>query len=107
MPLKAADDLLARRMHLPARPALLEAEQADDAALFEVIRVALFVAVVPFHACELRLGDRLGAQAEVDWKVVERLALHSSGIPIGAQAARSHSRSAPESVGPIFASTWA
>ena len=34
-----ADDFLALRMHFPARPALLETEQADDPTFVEVVAV--------------------------------------------------------------------
>src|SRR6185503_9780857 len=79
VPLKAADDLLSRRMHFPAAPALLEPEQADDSAFLEVVGVALAIGFVPVDTGELRLGDGAGAATEVDRKVVERLASAHSG----------------------------
>ena len=81
MTLKTAHDLITGRMHFPARPALREAEQADDAAFVEIVMMALVVSVVPVHAGELRLGDGRSADAEMNWEVVKRLApSHSAPI---------------------------
>src|SRR6185295_11024803 len=102
MPLDDADHFIARRMHLPARPRLLEAIEAGQPALVEVVAVPLHIAIVPVHPGELRLRDGARAAAEVDRKVEERLGGHRS---IGAQAAWSHAKSSPSSCGPILAST--
>src|SRR5947209_7537019 len=74
--LDAAHDLIARGMHFPARPALFEAEQADEASFIHVAGMPLLIFLVPFKAGELRLRDGLRAKAEVDREVVKRLALH-------------------------------
>jgi len=61
-------------VHFPARPALLEAEQADQPPLVEIVGMALPILLIPFEAGELRFRDGLGSKAEVDREVVERFA---------------------------------
>src|SRR5438309_5835734 len=72
---------LAGRVHLPAGPAFLEPEQADEASVMAVIAVALLISLVPLEAGELRLGDGSRAAAEVDGIIEQRLArLHSPAM---------------------------
>src|SRR5438105_7645052 len=74
--LDAADHLMAVRMHLPARPRLVEAVHRDDAALIEIVRVALAIALVPFEARKFGLGDGSCAHPEMNRIIEQRLALH-------------------------------
>src|SRR5436190_12676388 len=66
--LKAGDDLVANRVHLPTRPVLGEAIKADQPALDSISAMPPFVGVIPFHAREFGLRRRLAAGAKVDRK---------------------------------------
>jgi hypothetical protein len=87
LPLEAADHFVARRVHFPAGPRLLEAKETDDSALVQIIGMALAIGLIPFGTSELRLIDGAGSAAEVDRKIVEGLASHETGASSGAQAA--------------------
>ena len=73
--LKTANHLFPCRVHFPAGPAFFKAEQADEAALVEIVMMALAVPLVPFHPGELGLGNGCRAEPKMDWEVVKRFAL--------------------------------
>src|SRR5439155_5172047 len=72
-----ADHLFTMRVHFPAGPALLEAEQADEPPLLEIVGVALAIGFVPVETGELGLGHGTRAEPQMDREIVERLALHN------------------------------
>ena len=59
--LDAADDFLARRMNLPARPRFVETIERDDPAFVEIVGMALAIGFIPFKAGEFGLGHGAGA----------------------------------------------
>ena len=78
MALDAADDLVAGRVHLPARPRRVEAEKRDQPAFRTVAAMAFAVGFVPAHvAGELGLRDRTPAEPEMDMMVEQRFAVHA------------------------------
>jgi hypothetical protein len=72
-PFDAADDLMSRRVNLPALPALVETVERNESALRPVIRVALLIGIIPFHPGEFGLGDGRGAGAKVDRMADQRI----------------------------------
>jgi hypothetical protein len=75
--LDAADDLITRGVHLPARPRLVEAVERDEAALGSVVAMAPLVILIPAHvAGEFGLRDGAAAKSEVDMVIEQRLGVH-------------------------------
>src|SRR6185437_2426833 len=74
--------LVAHRVPLPARPVFAEGVERDEPSFIAVGGIAFDVGRIPFHAGELGLRRRAGAEAEMEREALERDGLRHAATSV-------------------------